>query len=469
MRLIQSATHAHPPPQRRANERRFSVAALAPALIAALLTIEEAAAQGRSLSEIRVEELEALGYLEKAEPSSRESGVKVHDTARVQPGMNVYCSSWSGEVRLFTNEGEIRKNVRLEHDGVGGGCHVEPFGPDALIAVSRPDVSVFDLRGKVRWASDADHHHDVAQGPDEELYTLTARAGSLRRGPDLWPILDHAITALDEVGRPRDRLVFSEVFADRVDGRRLSRMLRAKKQTGSFESRGYVRASDVFHPNSIQVLKQPLSGGKAGDVLLCIRELDLVAIVDLEEKRVVWEWGPGELDAPHHATILENGHILVFDNGRRRRWSRVVEIDPASKRIVWQYRADGFFSKLRGAAQRLPNGNTLITESTKGRAFEVTPAGDVVWEFFTPDVTDEGERRQMYRLLRLLPGAETARFLDALSPDVDIGGYRGPAHFASNGPLPICSRIGTTVGFVIERRCQFAPSTTSVWPEMKRP
>jgi hypothetical protein len=382
-----------------------------------LLATEGAAGEGPSLSEIRVEELEALGYLEKAESSSGARGVTLRDAPRVQPGINAYCSSWSGEVRLFTNEGETLKSVRLEHDGVGGGCHVEPFGPDALIAVSRPVVSVFEPSGKVRWASDADHHHDVAQGPAGEIYTLTARAGSLKRGPDVWPILDHAVTALDESGRPRDRLVFSEIFGDRVGPGRLSRMLLAKKRAGSFQSRAYVRASDVFHPNSIQVLKQPLYGGKSGDVLLCIRELDLVAIVDLEEKRIVWEWGPGDLDAPHHATMLENGHILVFDNGRRRRWSRVVEVDPASKRIVWQYRADGFFSKLRGAAQRLPNGNTLITESTKGRAFEVTPAGDVVWEFFTPDVTDEGERRQVYRVLRLLPGAETARFLSALSPD----------------------------------------------------
>ena len=35
---------------------------------------------------------------------------------------------------------------------------------------------------------------------------------------------------------------------------------------------------------------------------------------------------------------------------------------------------------------------------------------------------------------------------------------------SANAPRPICSRMVTTGGFVIERRCQFAPSTTSVWP-----
>jgi hypothetical protein len=35
-------------------------------------------------------------------------------------------------------------------------------------------------------------------------------------------------------------------------------------------------------------------------------------------------------------------------------------------------------------AQRLPNGNTLITEGMHGRIFQVTPSGEVVWEYLTP-------------------------------------------------------------------------------------
>jgi probable F420-dependent oxidoreductase len=46
-------------------------------------------------------------------------------------------------------------------------------------------------------------------------------------------------------------------------------------------------------------------------------------------------------------------------------------------------------------------------------------------------------------------------------------GARG-AQVLPNGPRPICSRTGTTVGLVSERRCQLAPSTTSVCPLMKR-
>ncbi|MET7972912.1 hypothetical protein ABZW44_07445 [Streptomyces mirabilis] len=36
------------------------------------------------------------------------------------------------------------------------------------------------------------------------------------------------------------------------------------------------------------------------------------------------------------------------------------------------------------SAQRLPNGNTFITEGSFGRLFEVAPDGDVVWEYVVP-------------------------------------------------------------------------------------
>jgi hypothetical protein len=56
---------------------------------------------------------------------------------------------------------------------------------------------------------------------------------------------------------------------------------------------------------------------------------------------------------------------------------------------------------LRGDAQALPNGNVLITESTKGRVLEITRAGEIVWEFWSPTRGEANRRRQIYRMLRL--------------------------------------------------------------------
>ena len=113
------------------------------------------------------------------------------------------------------------------------------------------------------------------------------------------------------------------------------------------------------------------------------------------------------LEHQHHPSVLPNGNILIFDNGHRRKFSRILELDPRSEEIVWQYQADppeGFYSESRGAAQALPNGNVLITDSDHGRAFEITRSGEVVWEFWNPDLSSDGQRRAtIYRFGRLFP------------------------------------------------------------------
>ena len=46
--------------------------------------------------------------------------------------------------------------------------------------------------------------------------------------------------------------------------------------------------------------------------------------------------------------------------------------------------ASRFYSPFVSSAQRLPNGNTLITEGSDGRIFEVTRNHELVWEYISP-------------------------------------------------------------------------------------
>ena len=81
-----------------------------------------------------------------------------------------------------------------------------------------------------------------------------------------------------------------------------------------------------------------------------MRRIDTVAIVDQATGEFKWKWGRGILSHQHHATYLENGHVLIFDNGPHRRgpaYSQVVEVDPETNEIVWDYKGDptmSFFS-----------------------------------------------------------------------------------------------------------------------------
>ncbi|CAF1439277.1 unnamed protein product [Adineta ricciae] len=134
----------------------------------------------------------------------------------------------------------------------------------------------------------------------------------------------------------------------------------------------------------------PMSDGKS--VLASLRVVSSVIIISKLSGDVIWSIGSELLAQQSYATELLNQNILIFDNGNYRqgqphRYSRVIEVNRETKQIVWQYvdnMPESFFSSCMGAAQRLPNGNTLITESIFGRLFEVTVDGTVCWEYINP-------------------------------------------------------------------------------------
>jgi Arylsulfotransferase (ASST) len=185
-----------------------------------------------------------------------------------------------------------------------------------------------------------------------------------------------------------------------------------------------------------RVLCRPQPHFDAGDrrfhpdnIIWDSREANIIAITDRNTGNIVWRLGPnydcseaerelGWIIGQHHAHIVPRGlpgegNLLLFDNGgwagygepnpmsptgrqnARRDYSRVLEIDPISLQIVWQYTpaeagfvipldASRFYSPFVSSAQRLPNGNTLITEGSDGRIFEVTRDHQLVWEYISP-------------------------------------------------------------------------------------
>ena len=131
-----------------------------------------------------------------------------------------------------------------------------------------------------------------------------------------------------------------------------------------------------------------------GNLLLSFRQTSTILIIDKPTGDVNWRFGPGEFSHQHNPTELENGNFLVFDNGEHRIrgscYSRVVELDPKTNEIVWQYRGDpplSLFSTGISGAQRLPNGNTLICDGRTGRLVEVTTEGEIVWEYMNPETS----------------------------------------------------------------------------------
>ena len=173
------------------------------------------------------------------------------------------------------------------------------------------------------------------------------------------------------------------------------------------------RHLDVTHTNHVEVFDGVLADRDpiyaAGNILISMRQINTIAILDGSSSEIIWVWGPTNVTFQHHPTLLDNGHILLFDNGLKR--SRVLEIDPLTGRVAWDYSPkSGFFSLSRGSNQRLANGNTLITESDRGYVLEVTPRGRTVWKFANPRIDKKKEREAIWRMTRFDPA--TLTFLD---------------------------------------------------------
>ena len=127
-----------------------------------------------------------------------------------------------------------------------------------------------------------------------------------------------------------------------------------------------------------------------GNLLVSFRRTSVVGIVERVSGDFRWKWGQGVISHQHHPTYLDNGRILKFDNGSHRRnndYSRVIEVDPHSNEIVWEFKGEplsSFYSFQISSAERLPNGNTLICEGASGRVFEVTESKELIWEYVNP-------------------------------------------------------------------------------------
>jgi len=132
------------------------------------------------------------------------------------------------------------------------------------------------------------------------------------------------------------------------------------------------------HTNSAQRLPN-------GNTLIGLRNFHIVVEVE-PDGSVVNTVGSDLLVHPHGSKLLENGNVLVINQFA----NAALEIRPATNKVVWTSRAVsmGSVRPLRDA-DRLPNGNTILTGSTK--IVEMTSEGEVVWKLVLKDQRYRGK------------------------------------------------------------------------------
>jgi hypothetical protein len=334
--------------------------------------------------------LESIGYADGYLAAPEERGVTLHDPARAFAGYNLAVSGHAPAAQLLDMQGRVVHSWSLPYDEVPGAPAVEdPQLVDAwryarllpggeLLALYEGHALVkLDRSSHLLWAYNGRAHHALDVGADGSIYALARRAALVPWVHPTEAVLADSVVQLSPEGQ-----VLREVSVLGCFERSPYRSL-VENRTAPY--------GDVLHTNAVVLLDGSLAEDmpafRRGNVLISMRHTHALAVLDLDAGTVTWA-ATGMWKLQHDPRVLPNGRILLFDNAGYGWSSQVIEVEPRTARIAWAYRGsppESFFSLFCGAAQRLPNGNTLITESCQGRAFEVTRAGETVWSYRNPE------------------------------------------------------------------------------------
>ena len=341
-------------------------------------------------------------------PRSRHanSGIFRYNQEKAYNGLTLFTSGHAQKAFLISMDGQIVHEWHLPFSKVWTNPpHIEfpvsedfiywrkaylyPNGDLLAIYVASGDTPwgyglvKMDKDSKIIWKYAEHVHHDVNVGSDGKIYTLvhqftTTKVPGIKLKP---PLLEDSIVVLSANGQKLKKISISKAFRNSE----FSNVLRLLGETG--------KQWDPWHTNTVKVLDERMADMfsflKKGQVIVSIRNIDTIAVIYIDDEQVVWAI-PGPWHRQHDPDFLLNGNMLIFDNRGyygRGCLSRVVEFDPTTMEIIWQYigsEKDILSSWGRSSQQRLPNGNTLITESEQGRIFEVTQDRKIVWEFISP-------------------------------------------------------------------------------------
>ena len=237
-----------------------------------------------------------------------------------------------------------------------------------------------DDNSDVIWTYSERAHHDLAVAQNGTIFVfIHAIENSVPFGiPNIRPPIIHDyIAVLSPEGKELKRISMLSAFW--------------MSEYRAFLDFHQISKGDLLHANAVDIAGKKEAERypfiQPGDLLVSFRDIHTIAVLDPDLEIIKWA-SAGIWRFQHDPDFLENGSLLICDNlGNRGPGGpmRIIEINPLTKQVDWHYSGSQnelLISRGRSSQQRLPNGNTLITESENGRIFEVTKGNKIVWEFY---------------------------------------------------------------------------------------
>lgn len=369
--------------------------------------------------EERIKSLNYLTWTKTQEPFKK--GVTKYNPQKSFKGANLYCSSLRPIVYLMDMTGKILHTWTAKTKEDTRWQVVEFCQNGDLLCIKKDQFLLRqDWDSKIKWVKKIRAHHDIAIDEQNDIYILARKDEVVFLFGLPFPITNDYIVVLSLDGNIKQEISLFKILKDKPAWRsyflkkyfpllmatckKLPEIIQQKiKSNYLFKENS---PFDILHSNKFEIIPRDIKGlSKKGDLLISVREINLIGILNRQGTKLIWSWGENQLRKQHAPSLLENNNILVFDNQAGTSHSQIVELDPFLKKIVWKYKAEipnEFYSSSRGFCQRLPNGNTLITESNRGRVFEITKNKEIVWEFYNPEVIESQKKRAaIYRLWRI--------------------------------------------------------------------
>ena len=340
------------------------------------------------------DKLEAMGYVQGSQKALKEGGITRYVHKKTQDGLNFYISGHDTVAYLMDMEGKVLHQWRFpfkkawnKYPGHVNAVH-SLFWRRAYLYENGDLLCIFEGMGMIKidkdsnliWKSPLHEHHDMTVADNGDIYTLTREGHIIERINPKKPVVEDFLTVLDSDGNLKKRVSLIEA-------------MERSPEPMPYWDKKRLNKGDIFHTNTVFLLDgkiaQKMPAFTAGRVLVSMFYLNAIFVVDVDKEQMVWGYAD-DFKTQHDPHILPNGHLLLFDNqggDRALGGSRILEYALPQMKRVWTYEGtetDKFFTRTCGTVQRLANGNTLITETDNGRAFEVTRLGKIVWEFISP-------------------------------------------------------------------------------------